>query len=1080
MSSPRHRARTDAARGPAHRLQAIAAKLLTDPCKQQISSDLLLDAADAAMQLITNQMVVYLATMPEAVCRTPEWLALLQLLWVPRGSRAALLLLYRTCLRALADPNASTVPAKQESMVTLIINLGATLRVLFLVPHEATGVPEDVQNAAFATASLALRLDILPACGALLAAARSGTVSTLPDTAAQATHDTLMCFPSALSLIREPRCGRRVQLLAKDILQRLTRNGLWEFLISELLGIAKTRSQRCLSFQTSSSSGPGSGASGSSSNVKKRNRSSKRSNPGLRPGRMSVALSLEATLSVILSNFIASLLLRLDAEEDVEEEQRRLQLETTSSCKRQAGRKSVSAADNTTLFPASFLRSSLRTLLSGRCMQYALAAHAVAQLAAADGGTTYGLTEEQILPPLLIGSSDDSTAAIEPQDLLRTHAVQLQVQSRTRSDGGRILSAMGLMSVAHFWGWCLLQSPPVPLVLYGRAAVQELCLRMVRLATRSAAEHAALRRRHGRGAAAAASRQGGGGCCAGSNAGGGGGGGRDAAQQQEQQQHQSLSLLLQEDMCSAVSLHALRCANLIMRPKRFPSDEGRGSDAAASAAMSEWWGAVVPAFNMLLKQAEEGIGAIRLPVSEDAGLLLSLDLGNTQGVELPPTPPPDLAAAIAAGLIPMLERFYRVHVRAAAVCKSTTSLLIWRLTGRLLSYGKPHEATALITTISKMLRVLSGGVGPSDTAQAPPRDGAFWGNLGRMLYDASEWLCTCPTLRRLVDSLGEEVLLERGGRDGSNGGGEGEDSALTPALQVVGLLSRALREWLPAAARVAVCKEPFRSSSSRSWDAATEAAAREQLTWLRCGVVVMLPALVHAAVPEGTTVEVASMAARWRQLLLQDMQVMRLLGVTVRQLLTTPEDAATDDVYKTVQARLLQDACEALECLVLAFPNEVAAALRDETLPSELIDGQKLMSCRTRGVAGVPLDLGLRLRLTQRLHMVLAVSGPLKGRCTDGVSDVIYPNGLPSSSMGALLAEVESREGFRRLLGPLSYSGCGNPACVNVSGGSEGELPRRACGRCGAVSYCGPECQRAHWRAGHKDVCKERAGRQGE
>mmetsp|Transcript_99958 Transcript_99958/g.182327 ORF Transcript_99958/g.182327 Transcript_99958/m.182327 type:complete len:512 (-) Transcript_99958:272-1807(-) len=28
-----------------------------------------------------------------------------------------------------------------------------------------------------------------------------------------------------------------------------------------------------------------------------------------------------------------------------------------------------------------------------------------------------------------------------------------------------------------------------------------------------------------------------------------------------------------------------------------------------------------------------------------------------------------------------------------------------------------------------------------------------------------------------------------------------------------------------------------------------------------------------------------------------------------------------------------------------------------------------------------------------------------------------------------------------------------------------------SCGRCKAVSYCGPACQRAHWKAGHKSVC---------
>ncbi len=49
---------------------------------------------------------------------------------------------------------------------------------------------------------------------------------------------------------------------------------------------------------------------------------------------------------------------------------------------------------------------------------------------------------------------------------------------------------------------------------------------------------------------------------------------------------------------------------------------------------------------------------------------------------------------------------------------------------------------------------------------------------------------------------------------------------------------------------------------------------------------------------------------------------------------------------------------------------------------------------------------------------------------------------------------------------------CGNPECVNFEGDAEGELKFRRCGGCGAVRYCGADCQRAHWRAGHREECK--------
>ncbi len=49
---------------------------------------------------------------------------------------------------------------------------------------------------------------------------------------------------------------------------------------------------------------------------------------------------------------------------------------------------------------------------------------------------------------------------------------------------------------------------------------------------------------------------------------------------------------------------------------------------------------------------------------------------------------------------------------------------------------------------------------------------------------------------------------------------------------------------------------------------------------------------------------------------------------------------------------------------------------------------------------------------------------------------------------------------------------CGNPWCGNFAEECEGALPLKQCGGCRAVRYCGADCQRAHWRAGHKADCK--------
>ncbi len=49
---------------------------------------------------------------------------------------------------------------------------------------------------------------------------------------------------------------------------------------------------------------------------------------------------------------------------------------------------------------------------------------------------------------------------------------------------------------------------------------------------------------------------------------------------------------------------------------------------------------------------------------------------------------------------------------------------------------------------------------------------------------------------------------------------------------------------------------------------------------------------------------------------------------------------------------------------------------------------------------------------------------------------------------------------------------CGNPRCGNFGGHCKGALSLKQCGGCRAVRYCGADCQRAHWRAGHKAECK--------
>jgi hypothetical protein len=53
------------------------------------------------------------------------------------------------------------------------------------------------------------------------------------------------------------------------------------------------------------------------------------------------------------------------------------------------------------------------------------------------------------------------------------------------------------------------------------------------------------------------------------------------------------------------------------------------------------------------------------------------------------------------------------------------------------------------------------------------------------------------------------------------------------------------------------------------------------------------------------------------------------------------------------------------------------------------------------------------------------------------------------------------------------YRCCNNPACGNLVGPLERELPgMKRCAGCGLAWYCGKACQKAHWHGGHKGACE--------
>ncbi len=93
-----------------------------------------------------------------------------------------------------------------------------------------------------------------------------------------------------------------------------------------------------------------------------------------------------------------------------------------------------------------------------------------------------------------------------------------------------------------------------------------------------------------------------------------------------------------------------------------------------------------------------------------------------------------------------------------------------------------------------------------------------------------------------------------------------------------------------------------------------------------------------------------------------------------------------------------------------------------------------------------------------------------EGDGAGGMPAVAWPPPPAAAPPGALpppLTLQPSRQGAMPRLRV-----CGNPRCGNFAEESEGALPFKQCGGCRAVRYCGPDCQRAHWREGHRAECK--------
>jgi hypothetical protein len=96
--------------------------------------------------------------------------------------------------------------------------------------------------------------------------------------------------------------------------------------------------------------------------------------------------------------------------------------------------------------------------------------------------------------------------------------------------------------------------------------------------------------------------------------------------------------------------------------------------------------------------------------------------------------------------------------------------------------------------------------------------------------------------------------------------------------------------------------------------------------------------------------------------------------------------------------------------------------------------------------------------------------------------EVLLPAEAPAQLREVAASVRRDKQGspsvFSQLVGLLgrvavpSMPGCSYPGCCNLEGHSEAELPVQVCSGCKGVRYCCRKHQAAHWKAGHKAICK--------
>ncbi|KXZ56585.1 hypothetical protein GPECTOR_1g526 [Gonium pectorale] len=676
-------------------------------------------------------------------------------------------------------------------------------------------------------------------------------------------------------------------------------------------------------------------------------------------------------------------------------------------------RKQADGQDASARVGSGLLAARLRAVASGCCAQYAALCLGLAVLCNADGCLAYGM------PPALLA-------------VLPTEAENNALDTITFSTlAARQLRAMLAMLRLRLGAAA---SPP------GRRGALALAMRVGWLAVASAR-------------ALATGADGG----SGSTARGGNGGADLEAPRRVLQAPEVFPV-------AATALHGARRYLLL-----FTRPEADGAVAEAAG----WWRLAAALAAHVLPHAG--------PAAELAafGDLLAVSVWDPEVdaavpvLPLPPDAPPVLAAAVDGGLLCCLELLMRRAGRApdgpeAAVVRTLVS---YRVGGsgfmnsfpKLLAYGKPRQAAALVATLRKLLRTAGPQTTPADTAPKPTVHQRFALACESILNAAVSWDCA--------------NLLQAKVPDQEEGGGLAPGGGPSPASQqLIRLLSCAACELLPE------LSQTLRASRRRSLNTLYTMVSWLPLLAVRC---TSKPCNSAEAASSPTESGIAAAGdGGWRALLLEEVGAVPLLdgALHLARQWNELQQASTEDFV----CRLVDACCFVAAVYAAPGPapahaavgrseaaNNWAAAATMGALGESFRDAVTASTSVATAMPPLPwrpellrdAEAHLRARGEQELASdaeSLAAYLEAGGR---GACAALRRRRLsePGPLASALLPPAEARR--------LLPGRCANPTCANLDGDREADLALKACAGCGAVDYCCRPCQTAHWRAGHKELC---------